>query len=448
MSLPAPTPASLQRRLALALGLGISLLWIAMALVTAALLRAEMNRVFDSALELAAQRLLPLAALDVIGRDQNGTSQRMSTLHPREETFSYLVRDAQGRVLLRSSRANDADFPPFDGSGFRQTSTHRLYYDSALKGTLTIAVAEPLSHRASLARKTLMVLGLPLLVVVPLGVLGIILVVRRGLEPIRNYSTRLATRGTADFRPVAGASLPAEMAPVAVAVNELLERVRRTLDAERHFAANAAHELRTPMAAALAQAQRLLAETGDPAIRQRAAGIEASLKRLNHLAAKLLQLARAEGGRLRTGIASDLTPILRLVVGELDPAGTRVLLETPPEPVLSDIDPDAFAILARNLIENAQKHGTADSPVQVALAPDGAGGGRLRVTNRGPVVAADILERLATRFERGDTLAGGTGLGIPIAQAIATGTQGTLTLRSPIPGRADGFEAVYEWPAA
>ncbi len=235
------------------------------------------------------------------------------------------------------------------------------------------------------------------------------------------------------------------MMPVATAVNDLLGNVRRTLDAERHFAANAAHELRTPMAAALAQVQRLLAESSDPAVRQRATGIETALKRLNHLAGKLLQLARAEGGRLRTGMPLDLGPILRMVVAELDPDGRRIQHDKPPAPVSSDIDPDAFAILARNLIENALKHGTAGEPVRVTLeANDGSG--RLCVSNQGPVVPADVLARLTTRFERGDTSAAGSGLGVPIAQAIAAGTQGRLDLQSPAPGQPDGFEAAFSFP--
>ncbi len=434
-------PASLQRRLALALGLGISVLWIATALVTAAILRHEMNAVFDSTLEETAQRILPLAALDIISRDEEGIGQRIATLRPHDEFFTYLLRDNQGRVLLRSHKAVDADFPPFDGTGFRQTATHRLYYDAALRGTITIAVAEPLSHRAEVARETLMALALPLLFVVPVALLAIFAVLHRELRPIRRYSTALSTRGAGDLTPVASGELPSEMAPVVQAVNQLLERLRRTLDAERSFAANAAHELRTPVAAALAQTQRLIAEAGDLAIGQRAVAIEGALKRLNRLAEKLLQLARAEGGRLRTGVAMDIRPVLRMIVAEFA-AGGRVTLEVPDRPVLSDIDPDAFAILSRNLIENALKHGAGEMPVRVTLA----GGGLLRVTNDGPAVPADVLDRLTARFERGQTISGGSGLGLSIVKAIVTGAQGTLALHSPAIGRPDGVEAVVQLP--
>ncbi len=436
-------PGSLQGRLALAIGLGISALWIATALVTAAILRDEMNQVFDSTLEETAQRILPLAALDIISREDRGISQRVATLRPHEEFFTYLVRDDQGRVLLRSHRAEDADFPPFDGMGFRQTATHRLYYDAALQGTITIAVAEPQSHRAEVARKVLMTLALPLALVVPLALLGIFVVLHSGLRPIRRYSTALSTRGSADLTPVADDKLPSEITPIAQAVNQLLEQLRRALDAERSFATNAAHELRTPVAAALAQAQRLIAETDDPAAGQRVTNIEAALKRLKRLAEKLMQLARAEGGRLRTGTAGDMRPVLRMIIAELDAGCGRVVFETPADPVLSDIDPDAFAILSRNLMENALKYGADGAPVRVSLSSDGL----LRVVNEGPPVPVETLERLTARFERGQAISGGSGLGLSIAKAIADGAQGTLSMHSPATGHTDGFEAAFQLPA-
>lgn len=437
------SPRSLQGRLALGLGLGLILLWLAGAWLTAALLRAEMDEVFDATLEETAQRVLPLAVLEILDSDAGSAGQRIATLRQHEEFFTYLVRDDKGRVLLRSHAAEDADFPAFNGAGFRQTATHRLYYDAALRGTITIAIAEPLSHRAQVAREALLGLTLPLIVIIPLGLIGVLLVVRRSLRPVRRFGAAVASRGAQDLSAVDDSDLPAEMIPVAGAVNQLLGRMRRALEAERSFTANAAHELRTPVAAALAQTQRLMSETTDPVTCGRGAEIEASLKRLTRLAEKLMQLARAEGGRLRIEAAADIRPALRMVLSDFGPEAEagRIEATIPGVPLLSDIDPDAFAILARNLIENALRHG-GGAPVQVILTGDGA----LRVISCGPPVAAETLARLTARFERGRSLSRGGGLGLSIAMAIADGAKGELTLRSPAPGRKDGFEALFRLP--
>lgn len=165
-------PRSLQWRLSLWLGLGVALLWAVAAAVTAHKLRHEMNEVFDSALEETAQRILPLAVLDIIGRDHDGdddAEQSVATLRRHDEYFTYVVRDSEGKVLLRSHNADLAVFPPFAGTGFADTSTHQIYFDAALRGTVTIAVAEPLVHRRAVAEEVLLGLALPLGLVIPLA---------------------------------------------------------------------------------------------------------------------------------------------------------------------------------------------------------------------------------------------------------------------------------------
>lgn len=439
-------PRSLQWRISLWLGLGVTLLWIAAAVLTAQKMHHEMDAVFDSALEETAQRILPLAALEIVGREEGDTTQRIATLRQHDEYFTYVVRDAQGAVLLRSHAADDAVFPAFSTMGFVDTATHRLYFDAAMQGAVTIAVAEPLAHRQTVARQALMGLALPLALIIPLSLLGVWAVVRVSTAPVRNLRGEIGARGSGDLSPVPVAGLPSEIGPIAEAVNHLLNRLRRALEVERSFTANAAHELRTPVAAALAQTQRLIAETKDAAARDRAQQVETALRRLSRLAEKLMQLAKTEGGRLRSAEASDIGPAIKLVVDEIGrspEASGRIALSLPDAPVLSDIDPDAFAIAARNLIENALKHGTPGGPVTVTLSP----AGELTVSNDGSPIPPGVLERLSQPFERGQTIADGSGLGLAIARAIASGVGGKLILRSPLPGRERGFEARFSLPA-
>ena len=156
-----------------------------------------------------------------------------------------------------------------------------------------------------------------------------------------------------------------------------------------------------------------------------------------------MQLARAEGGRLRTDRPADLRPVLRMITDEIartDEPG-RLDLDLPERAVLSDLDPDALAIVARNLIDNALRHGAVGRPVQIALAADG----RLSVANDGPPVQAETLARLTHRFARAGS-AEGSGLGLAIVAAIARRAGGTLRLHSPRPGSDSGFEAVVTLP--
>lgn len=436
-------PQSLQWRLSLWLGLGIALVWVVAAMVTAQRLHYKMDEVFDSALEETGQRVLPLAVRDIIDRDSDDdSSQSVATMHEHDELFTYVVRDGDGQVVLRSHKADLSIFPPFTGTGFADTSTHRIYADAALQGTMTILVAEPLARRHAVARETLLGLALPLGLLVPVSLIGVWAIVRVSMVPLRRFRSDIEVRGAGDLTPISTDGLPSEIRPNAESVNRLLERLRRTLEAERSFTANSAHELRTPVAAALAQTQRLNIETTDKIARNRAREIETALRRLSRLSEKLLQLARAEGGRLKVTEPVDVAAVLRVLVSEMTGtcgSGSHIELILPDVPVLSRIDPDAFAILARNLIENAQKHGSQQEPVCVSLSVDGV----LGIANAGPIVPQNLLAGLSRPFERGRAKANGAGLGLAIANTIATGVGGKLELISPRRGRQDGFEARF-----
>lgn len=438
-------PRSLERRLDIGIGLLVTVLWVLTATVTADFLRREVNEQFDNALEETAQRILPLAAIEILGREDEGVALRVDTIHADAERFTYVVRDAQGRVLFQSHDVDPADFPPPGPRGFRQTKHFRYYDDSALSGSLTVTMAEPLRHRREALRGMQLVLGLPLLLVLPLSLVGIGFAVRRSFRPLRRLREALVNRRAGDLSPVEpGPDLPTEIAPLVGAFNGLLARLTTAFEAERSFAANAAHELRTPLAGAIAQAQRLQSETQDPAARQRGRDIETTLKRLTNLSERLMQLARAEGSRLRAETASDLRPVLRLVTEDIRRmrGEARLALTLPRDRVMSTLDPDMFGILCRNLIENALKHGTPGSEVAIVLGADGV----LTVTNDGPVIPPGVLAQLTERFERSDGAGEGAGLGLAIVRTIAERAGGAFDLASPAPGREAGFEARFVLP--
>ena len=456
---------SLQARIALAVGLSVTLLWLAAAALTAHRMGREMEEVFDDGLKATAERILPIARHDLrddrprkVGKDGHDDehddddeedNDRRAALTRRDarygENVDFVVRAPDGRVLLASKGADPARFPAYAGDGYSRTETDRLYYAQSPDGRMTIAVSEPLNQRTELSRKILLGLALPLLVVIPFSLAAIIFAVRRSLRPVRGLREELSSRSAQDLSPLADQNLPGELRPITAGINQLLERLKAAFSAERTFAANAAHELRTPVAGAIAQAQRIRSETKEELTSQRATEIETTLKRLMRMSEKLMQLARAEGSRLRSDEAADLRPVLRMIVGDFERVGEgRIELTLPETPVLSTLDPDALGILARNLIENALKHGSQDENVEVGLGEDGL----LTVANDGATLPPEAMERLMRRFERGNGKIDGSGLGLSIVKVICDRAGADITVVSPRQLRDEGVELRVRLPLA
>lgn len=428
---------SIRFRSALILSLLVTAMWLATAVVTARILTDEMEEVFDSALQETGQRVLELAVIDVLGREEAGLTQNIMALDIHDEYFTYLVRDDLGRILLSSHHADPSQFPTFDKTGFHQSGDFRFYQETAVSGTITLTIAEPIAHRQSVSRELAMGLGLPLLFVIPLSILGIVYSLGFGLRPLGQLRSQLARRDENDLAPLSTDALPAELKPIAGTMNQLFGRLGAAFEAERSFASNAAHELRTPLAGAIAQTQRLGQQTKEPETAKRAKQIECTLKRLTQLSERLMQLARAEGAQLTSPVPHDLGIVIKLVVDDLSQADRlRTALTLPGATVMSDIDPDAIAIVARNLIENALRHGS-DAQVTVIVALDGW----LTVENDCAAVSADLLSALPDRFMRGDHASEGSGLGLAIVQKIAERTASPLKFISPLPNQTRGFRA-------
>lgn len=419
MTPPVRPPRSLRRDLAVGLGLGLAVLWL-MAMAGAWLvLRGEVDEIYDAALSRTAEWLASAPTPGPTAPPSQGKG------------LSYLRRTAGGAVVARSSDTSAEIFGDRPETGLREWADHRIL-GIALPGGDILEVADPLKERREAAREALTgpLLAGPL--IAPLIGLGVAGFVAWRLRPVRRFAAEVARRDSVYLAPVATPGLRAEFVPIEQAVNRLMERLAAALATERAFSANAAHELRTPLAATLAHTQRLLAEAPEGALRDRARAIETQLKRMSRLAEKLLDLARAEGAGAAGGHTEDLRPILTLIAAEFR-AGLELPPTLPPDPVAANIDPDAFAILARNLIENAVIHGAP--PVEVTLGTDGG----LAVGSGGAPIPPDRLARLTHRFERLGSRRQGSGLGLAIVETIARKTGAGLEFISPLPGRADGL---------
>lgn len=441
---------SLQGKLGLGLTLGVTLLWLVAALVSGLVLRTELDKSFDSGLEETAQRILPLAVTEILNRDPLTPPQQIAALrstlaiNPHQELLSYVVRAADGSLLLRSHDVDLTLFAPLPHLGFSNQGDYRLYGESAVSGSIVIEVAEPLSHRQQAMHSAMLALLMPLVLLIPLSLLGTWLWVRMSLHSVLAYKNAIAARGAGDLSAIVAEDLPSEFSPVSEAVNQLLQRLRRALESQRSFTANSAHELRTPLAGALAQVQRLQSATTDPDILERARHLESSLQQLSRLSEKMLQLAKAEGGALVAAAPYDVVPVLGYLITELSrlTAESELKLQVPESAVFTVMDMDALGILLRNLVENAAKYGDSASPILIKLSSSG----QLSVSNAGVALPATALRGLTERFVRASTLKQGAGLGLAIVEAIALGAGGQLTLHSPASGQEDGFEVRVQLP--
>lgn len=437
---------SLQKRLVYGITLGVTMLWLVATTVSGFIVQRELNQAFDNAMQETAQRLLPLAVLDIFNREDGTTSQQVASLNTQQDGFSYIVRDGLGTILLQSRGADETIFDPQPLQGFSNSETHRLFGTSALRDTLFLQIAEPLGHRRNATLEAVVSLLLPLLFLIPFSLISIWIFVRFSLRSVRSYRHAIEARGTGNLSPIHIDKLPTEINPISDAVNRLIERLRLALEAERRFAENSAHELRTPLASALAQTQRLCREAPEGPLLARAHQIEVSLVELVRLSEKLMQLAKAEGGGLLSEVAQDLTQLLQHVVQDLQrTAHVPINLVLPAAgAVWSLIDADAFAILVRNLIENALKHGSPDCAINVSLDNNAC----LTIVNASEVVTVENMTKLTQRFVRSEKQTAGFGLGLSIASTIADGVGAQLTFTSPASGKIDGFEVTVQFVVA
>lgn len=439
----------------------MALLWVGAASISVAVMQHELNEAYDDSLRESALRLLPLAVHDLRERDHG--VDRLIVSGEREDgdgdedgyprdgvehdaSFTYFVRDKAGAMVLRDEHAHDdipAGEPP---GGFGELDGQRTFALDDPRSGYSIVIIELSDRRVTALRDSVAALGLPLLALIPLIAGGVWLAMRLALRPLEALRHDIAQRDSRNLEPLHSDRHPAELAPIAEAVGALLGRLKSALDAERAFAARGAHELRTPIAGALAQTQQLADElAGTPEI-ERVREIEAALKRLSQLSEKLLQLARIEAGFAKADSEIDQLPVLKMVVRDINASTAwRDRVRFNPGIVATlpaTIDPDGFAIVLRNLIENGLKHGARTAPVQVLVGPANT----LHIQNEGAPLDPAELAQLGRPFVRGETTADGSGLGLSIARGIIEQAGGSLTLNSPIAGTASGVEAVIRLP--
>ncbi len=348
----------------------------------------------------------------------------------------------EGAALrLHSANAPSARLSPSE-QGFSDASIGgkgwRVFSGWDAAHRYLVQVAERDEARREIAAGVARNLLLPLAVALPLLGAFVWVSIRRALRPLTSLGRQVRERRADDLSPLAGEGIPAEVVPLVHSLNVLLERVARSIEGERRFTADAAHELRTPLAALKTQAQVARAAVED-ASRQRALeAVIAGCDRMTHLVEQLLTLARLEPGQAFARAESlDLHALAQQAIGQIAPAAIASEIELELAGASSAIvqgQPGLIAILLRNLLDNAVRYSPSGTAVRVEVSAGEAPS--LSVTDQGPGIPADERSKVGERFYR---ILGaeqpGSGLGLSIARRIAEIHGATLELADGPQGR-------------
>jgi signal transduction histidine kinase len=286
-----------------------------------------------------------------------------------------------------------------------------------------VQAAQRASERDSLARETASTLVPPALVMLALIAGVLTLALRRGLAPLSFAASEVTARNVEALHPISLASHPPELHLLVSAINDLMARLGSALALQRNFVADAAHELRTPIAALRLQLQLL--ERADTELQRRSALAElgAGIARAQHLVEQLLQLSRLgpEAPALQRQPVA-LAQLVRTAVGHFSARAEQQRVDlgaVTGEDVVIGGDVQQLTILLNNLIDNALRHTPAGGQVDVTACREN-GKPCLRVTDSGPGIAPSERLRVFDRFYRSaDGSSGGSGLGLAIVKAVA-----------------------------
>lgn len=419
---------SLNRQLVLRLIAGIALMWLLASVWMAWRTMHEVDEIFDQMLvRTAASVFAVLPATPGQGDAARLPDKKIIGSDPTAQRPAITLRDTQGKVLIQSTEFPALDFDS-DNAHF-QTVSHaqrrwRVFQRRDAQEQYWIQVAAPLDERDELLRKMiapalLALFGL-LVLVPPTVFVGL----RGGLKPLRRLTRSLSNRTAPLVPTLTDDEVPIELAPFTQAIDRLVERLRASLEHERRFTGDAAHELRHPLAALRLELD--LAGGAEEAA-ERSVHLQrahAALDRMQRLVTQLLTLARVEN----LTELDDAGPLHLAVMAE------RALQEASERAAASGIalsldhagndqvrgSAGLLGILVKNLVDNALRHAPEHGEVNIRIACQG-GQVTLEVNDDGAGFSATDIGRLGERFHRPDgSLGEGSGLGLSIVQAIVT----------------------------
>ena len=437
---------SLRRRLLFLLSGTVLAAWLATAAFTYFDAREEIGEMLDA--HLAQSAGLIAAQLEHELEDEHGAKVPRQYKHERKIAFQ--VWDRKDRLLLRSASAPAS----------RLQSRSEGYGDAVIDGKrwrifsrwdesrhYLVQVGERYELRDELAESVASHLLHPLYFALPALALLIWLAVGAGLAPLAGVAREVGRRAPDNLAPLDEASAPREISPLIGALNALFDRLRTSLEQERRFTADAAHELRTPLAAVKTQAQVAIGATADAERTRALANVVAGTDRASRLVEQLLVLARLDPQTaLPPGQTVDLQALAQQGVAESAPAAAGKGIEVGLAPgAAAPVAGDAvlLAVLLRNLLDNAVRYTPPGGEVEVSVRPVD-GGVSLTVVDNGPGIPEAERGQVFERFHRvlGSGEAG-SGLGLSIVRRIADLHRAGVSLEAGPGGRGLRVEVSF-----
>jgi two-component system sensor histidine kinase TctE len=428
------------------------------------------NLAYDRSLQEIAREVRLHVKPDGTGLkvDMSPATERVLLLDQDDRLF-YKVSTEDGKTV-----AGEAALPPppqavkpgqavfydaaLHGESVRVVASRMSFEDGAAGGAagarpVLVQVAETRNKRNHLAREILANVVLPQLLLIVFATAAVIFGIKRGLVPLQRLQHAVSDRSHLDLSPIEIRDVPGEVRPLVDEVNDLMLRLGKTLDFQNRFIADAAHQLKTPVAGIKAQIELALRENDAGAIHHQVAQLYVSADRLSRLVGQLLSLARNEPGaaeavRLQT---LDLDALALEITMEWVPEALRRSIdlgfESADATVAVDGDPHRLRELLNNLIDNAVRYSQHGGRVTVKVA--GGGQPRLMISDDGPRIPVEERERIFERFHR---LLGshtdGSGLGLAIVSEIAALHQAHITLEEDRDGIGNTFTVFFPLPGS
>ncbi|MBH3085591.1 quorum sensing histidine kinase QseC [Serratia bockelmannii] len=425
---------SLRLRLILIFSLLALLTWSTASVVAWVMSRNTINEVFDTQQMLFAKRLATANLGDLLADESARSLPKTKKLvhHGKrgeqdDDALAFAIFDRQGKMLLNDGE-NGADFL-FDGEreGFTDgerkgdDDSWRLVWLTSPDGRYRIVVGQEWDYRRDMALGMVTGQLVPWLATLPVLMLLIALMVGRELRPLRAVAAGLRRRAPDDATPLDARQVPTEVRPLVDALNALFARINALLVRERRFTSDAAHELRSPLAALRVQTEVVQLAGDDAPMREHALdNLTVGIDRATRLVDQLLTLSRLDSLSDLAELAPiDWNDLVTMTLAEQDrqahAAGVTLRYEHRGTPPPRQGETLLLSLLLRNLLDNAVRYTPQGGVVTVTLSERS-----LTVEDDGPGVTAEHLARLGERFYRppGQEQTG-SGLGLSIVQRIA-----------------------------